>query len=52
MVAFNREHDVKASNHILRAGLYFIGIAAILIGSAIAMLGIHLVGPFFSAIVN
>lgn len=37
---------------ILKTGLYFIGIAGILIGSAIALLGINLVGQFFSAIIT
>ena len=40
------------SRSILKAGLYFIGIAAILIGSAIVLFGIRLVGEFFSAMVN
>ena len=37
---------------LLKSGLYFIGIAAILIGSAISLLGINLVGQFFSAVIN
>ena len=40
------------SRYILKAGLYFIGGAAILIGSAIVVFGIRLVGEFFSAVVN
>lgn len=36
----------------LQAGLYFIGIAAVVIGSAIAVLGIEIVGRFFTAIIN
>ena len=40
------------SRSILKAGLYFIGIAAILIGSAIVLFGVRLVGDFFSTIVN
>lgn len=36
----------------LQLGLYFIGVAAVLIGSAIATLGIEPVGRFFTAIIN
>jgi len=43
---------VTLSRHILKAGLYFIGLAGIFIGCAIAIFGIQLVGNFFSAIVN
>ena len=38
--------SVTLSRHILKAGLYFIGSAAILIGSAIVVFGIQLVGSF------
>ena len=37
---------------LLQAGLYFIGVAGILIGSAIAVLGIETVGRFFTMIIN
>ena len=37
---------------LLQTGLYFIGIAAVLIGSAIALLGTETVGRFFTAIIN
>jgi len=37
---------------LLQAGIYFIGIAAILIGSAIAVFGIEGVGRFFTSIIN
>ncbi|MEP4050852.1 MAG: DUF4345 domain-containing protein [Litorimonas sp.] len=37
---------------LLQAGLYFIGIAGILIGGAIALFGIESVGRFFAAIIN
>lgn len=40
------------SNAILRSGLYFISIAAVLIGSAIAIFGINPVGQFFNAIIS
>lgn len=40
------------AKRIVQFGLYFIGISAILIGSAIALFGIELVGRFFSAIIN
>ena len=44
--------SVTLSRHILKAGLYFIGSAAILIGSAIVVFGIQLVGEFFSAVIE
>jgi len=37
---------------LLQTGLYFIGIAAVLIGSAIALLGIETVGRFFTSFIN
>lgn len=37
---------------LLQAGLYFIGFAAVLIGGAIAGLGIEPVGRFFTSIIN
>ena len=43
---------MNLSRQILKSGLYFIGGAAILIGSAIVVFGIQFVGEFFSAIVN
>ncbi len=40
------------SKLLLKAGLYFISIAAVLIGSAIAIFGINPVGQFFNAIIS
>ena len=40
------------SEAVLKAGLYFISIAAMAIGTAIALLGISPVGQFFNAVIS
>ena len=40
------------SKAVLKAGLYFISIAAMAIGTAIALLGINPVGQFFNAVIS
>jgi len=40
------------SKAVLKAGLYFISIAAMAIGTAIALLGINPVGQFFNTVIS